>query len=171
MALNIDGIKSAFTNGDFARPNLFEISIPSLDKNIKYKCRAAGLPAGEVEAIKISYQNRKYPLAGDRTFADWTITMYNDAAHDTRQQFLDWQIQAAAMDKSIYGENPDTYLRNAGVDQFDRQGEVQATYNFYWVYPTNVGEIQLDWDSNNEVETFDVTFTVGYWTKGDGLTA
>lgn len=171
MALSIDGIKSAFTNGDFARPNLFGISIPSLDRNIEYKCRAAALPAGEVEAIKVSYQNRKFPIAGDRTYPDWTITMYNDAAHSTRQQFIDWQIEAAAMGKSIYGETPDEYLRSASVNQYDRQGEVQATYNLYQIFPTNVGEVQLDWDNNNEVETFEVTFTVGYWTLGDGLTA
>lgn len=171
MALSIDAIKSAFQSGDFARPNLFEVEIPSIDRDLKVKCRGANLPAAITEQIEISYQNRKIKLAGDRTYEEWTVTVYNDAAHDTRALFLNWQTQMAAMGKAIYGENPDAYKRNALVRQFDRKGEETAVYNMYGIFPTNVGEIGLDWETNNEVETFEVTFAMDYWTLGDGLTA
>lgn len=169
MSLNIDAIKSAFTSGDFARPNLFEVEIPSLGRDFKSKARGASLPAAIVEQVEISYQNRKIKIAGDRTYEEWTITVYNDAAHETRKQFLAWQSGAAAMGKAIYGENPSEYKRHALVRQFDRQGEETAVYNVYDCWPNNVGEIALDWESNNEVETFEVTFALDYWTSGDGI--
>ena len=167
--LNIDTIKSAFTSGDFARPNLFEVEIPSLGRDFKVKCRGASLPAAILEQLEISYQNRKIKIAGDRTYEEWTITVYNDSNHDTRLQFLDWQSQAAAMGKSIYGENPSAYKRHALVRQFDRAGEETAVYNVYDCFPTNVGEIALDWETNNEIETFEITFALDYWTHGDGI--
>lgn len=169
MALNIDSIRNAFQNGDFARPNLFEVEIPYLGRDLNVKCRGASLPAGILDQIEVSYQNRKIKIAGDRTFEEWTITVYNDVEHDTRKQFIDWQSLAATQNKSIFGENPETYKKNTLVRQFDRKGEEMAVYNMYGAWPTNVGEVALDWESNNEVETFEVTFAFDYWTLGDGL--
>lgn len=171
MALNIDAIKSAFTNGDFARSNLFEVEIPSLGRDFKVKCRGAALPAAVIEQVEVSYQNRKIKLAGDRTYEEWTITVYNDVTHSTRLQFLDWQAQAVAMGKSISGQTPNAYKRTGLVRQFDRAGEETAVYNIYDCFPTNVGEISLDWETNNEVQTFEVTFAMDYWTYGDGINA
>lgn len=171
MALSIDKIRSAFQNGDFARPNLFEVEIPSIDRDLKVKCRGAALPAAVLEQVEISYQNRKIKLAGDRTYEEWTITVYNDVEHKTRQMFIDWQSLGAQMGKAIYGENPNAYKRTALVRQFDRKGEETAVYNLYGIFPTNVGEISLDWETNNEVETFEVTLAMDYWTFGDGINA
>lgn len=171
MALNIDRIRNAFQSGDFARPNLFEVEIPLLGRDFSVKCRGASLPAAVTEPIEVSYQNRKIKIAGDRSVEEWTVTVYNSDDHAIRKQFLDWQSQCAAMGKSIFGETPDVYKQNALVRQFDRKGEETAVYNMYGIWPTNVGEIALDWESNNEVETFEVTFAVDFWTSGDGLNA
>lgn len=169
MALNIDSIRAAFQNGDFARPNLFEVEIPSIGRDFKVKCRGTNLPAGIIDQVEVSYQNRKIKLAGDRTYEEWTVTVYNDVEHNTRQSFIDWQHQAVAMGKAIYGENPDAYKKQSLVRQFNRQGEETAVYNIYGIFPTNVGEVALDWETNNEVETFEVTFAMDFWTFGDGL--
>ncbi|WVX87456.1 tail tube [Vibrio phage EniLVp02] len=171
MALNIDGIRNAFENGDFARPNLFEVEIPFLGRNFKFKCKGASIPPGLVEAVIVSYQNRKVKVAGDRTYEEWTLTVYLDTDHETRQQFIDWQAQAAALGKEIYGEIPEAYKKNGLVRQYDRQGEETAVYNIYGCFPTNVGEVQMNWDTNNEVATFEVTLAFDYWTSGDGINA
>lgn len=164
MALSIDGIKSAFQNGDFARPNLFEVELPHLGKDFSVKCRATSLPAAIMEQIEVSYQNRKIKIAGDRTYEEWTLTVYLDDAHTARQAFIDWQGTAAALGKSIYGENPDVYKYNTLVRQFNRKGEETAVYNLYGVFPTNVGEVALDWETGSEVSTIEVTLALDYWT-------
>ena len=51
----------------------------------------------------------------------------------------------------------------ATVRQFSRDGKtVTKEYNIVGIFPTNVGEIQLDWDSNNEVETCECTFAIDW---------
>lgn len=163
MAINVDNIKRAFNNGDFARPNLFEVEIPYLGQSFKFQCRAASMPAGTAEKIEVSYQNRKYHVAGDRTFEDWTVTVYNDENHDIRTAFLAWQDRAVGLGKEISGETPDDYKKTATATQLDRNGDPTRSATMYGIFPTNVGEIALDWDSNNEIETFEVTLSIDYF--------
>ncbi|MGL6228657.1 MAG: phage tail protein [Culicoidibacterales bacterium] len=161
--MELTDITRAFSNGDFARPNLFKVEIPSLGANFEFKCKAASMPAASVEKVPIGYQNKKINLAGDRTFDDWTITCYNDEAHDTRQQFIDWQALAQALDRNISGEAPDSYKKVAYVSQLDRKGEVTRTYTINGIWPTTVNELQLDWEQNSEVEKFEVVMSLDWW--------
>lgn len=161
--LNVDNIKRAFSNGDFARPNLFEVEIPYLGQNFKFQCRASTLPPGSVEKIEVSYQNRKYNIAGDRTFDDWSVTVYNDENHEIRKAIMTWQSRGAGLGKGISGETPDQYKRSGTITQLDRNGNPTASDTVYGIFPTMVGEVSLDWDSNNEIETFEVTFSLDYF--------
>ncbi len=161
--LQVDQITKSFENGDFARNNLFEVEIPFLGRDFKFKCRAAQLPPASLEHIDVSYQNRKMKIGGDRTFEDWTITVYNDEEHNVRQQFVDWQRQVNEIDRRIYGETPETYKKPALVRQYNRRSEETRVVNIFGSWPKNVGEVQLDWDSNNEIQTFEVTLAIDWW--------
>lgn len=163
--LDINGIKSAFSSGDFARGNLFEVNIPTLDKNFKFRCKAANIPAGTVGVIELGYQNRKIKIAGDRTYDEWTVTVYNDDGHASREAFVEWQSLAAGTGTEISGSTPDVYKNTALVTQFDRNGIETAEYTISQIWPTNVGEISFDWDSNDELQTFEITFAIDYVTK------
>lgn len=95
---------------------------------------------------------------------DWTITIYNDDAHDTRQAIVDWQNLCHGMTNEITGAAPAEYKKQAVVRQFHRDGKtVTKEVTIYGLWPTNVGEVQMDWDSNNEVETFESTFAIDWW--------
>lgn len=157
-------ITRAFESGDFARPNLFEVEIPYLGQNFSFKCKAAPIPAGIVDKVPVGYMNRKVNVAGDRTYDDWTITIYNDDSHSTRQAIVDWQGMAASGGNTIAGSNPADYKKTATVRQFHRDGvTVTKEYTITGLWPTNVGEVQMDWDSNNEIETFETTFAIDWW--------
>lgn len=161
--MELTDISRAFKNGDFARPNLFKVTIPFLGKDFEFKCKAATMPSGVVEQVPVSYQNKKFKIAGDRTYDDWTISVYNDMDHDTRQQFVEWQNMVQAMNRDITGESPDTYKKQATVSQVDRQGNVTRTYTLYGIWPTNIAELALDWDNASQIEMFDVTFAIDWW--------
>ena len=61
--------------------------------------------------------------------------------------------------------NPTQYQAGSvQVFQLDRNDAVVKGYRFFDVYPTAVGPIQLDFDQNNQIETFDVEFTYNYFT-------
>ena len=108
--------------------------------------------------------NRKINLAGDRTFDDWTITVMNDDAHDARQKIVDWQSIAAGQGNEITGGKPAEYKKSAVVRQYARDAKtVTKEVEIKGLWPTNVGELQLDWDSNNEIQAFEVTLALDYW--------
>ena len=165
MALDINGITSAFSSGDFARGNLFEVNIPSMDKNFKFRCKATNVPAATVGVVELGYQNRKVKIAGDRTYDDWTVTVYNDDGHDSREDFVAWQNLAAGTGTSITGQIPNAYKYNATISQFDRNGNETSRYDIQEIWPSSVGEVSFDWDSNDELQTFEVTFSIDYVNK------
>lgn len=161
--MNLTDITKAFSSGDFARPNLFEVEIPFLGRDLKFKCKAASLPAALTDKVTFGYQNKKMKIGGDRTFEDWTITVYNDSSHDVRKQFLAWQNMVHSQDSSIYAENPDVYKKEAIVRQFDRQGNETVSTTMFGVFPTTIGEIALDWDDNSSIETFEVIVSLDWF--------
>lgn len=161
--MNLTDLTKAFESGDFARPNLFEVEIPYLGKNFKLKCKAANMPASTVEKVPVGYMNRKLNVAGDRIYDDWTVTVYNDDAHLTRKQLLDWSNMAHGRGDKISGSTPAEYKKTALVRQFHRNGEtITREETIQGLWPTNVGEVQFDWDSNNEISTFEVTFSIDW---------
>lgn len=162
--MELTDLTRAFESGDFARPNLFEVEIPHLGKNFSFKCKAAPMPPGNVDKIPVGYMNRKLNVAGDRTFDDWTVTIYNDDAHKTRQAIIDWQALAHGQGNEITGAKPSDYKKSAVIRQFARDGKtITKQHTITGLWPTVVGEVQLDWDTNNEVETFETTFAMDWW--------
>ena len=165
MALDINSITSAFSSGEFARGNLFEVFITGQDSNLKFRCKATNIPAMTVGVIELGYQNRKLKIAGDRTYDDWTVTVYNDDAHAAREDFVKWQNIAVGVLDDISGATPDQYKFNALVTQFERNGVKTAEYDIKQIWPTSVGEMTFDWDTNDELMTFEVTFSIDYVEK------
>ena len=94
--------KSTLAGGG-ARPNLFEVSIPSFaaavddtdwttdyQNTFKFLCKAAQLPASTVAPINVPFRGRILKVAGDRTFAEWTVTIINDEDFVLRTAFEKW---------------------------------------------------------------------------------
>jgi hypothetical protein len=51
------------------------------------------------------------------------------------------------------------------VNQLDRNGATVKAYKFVDAYPISVSTIALDFETTNQIETFDVTFQYNYWTS------
>lgn len=161
---DLTDITRGFESGDFARSNLFMVEIPYLGENFTFKCKAAPLPPAQVDKIPVSFLNRKYNVAGDRTFDDWTVTIYGDDKHVTRQAILDWQSLAHGQGNEITGAAPADYKKTAVIRQYARNGKtITKEHTIYGLWPTLVGEVAMDWDTNNEVQTFEVTFCYDWW--------
>lgn len=151
--------------GDAARSNLFSVEIPFLGETFKFQCKASSLPASTVNKLELSYQNRKIGLAGDRIFEDWNATIYNDADHKVRKQFVDWMELVQAHGRQIKGARPEGYKKEAFVRQYDRDGEtVTANVKISGIFPSNLAAVELDWE-NDQVEIFEVTFSIDYWEE------
>ena len=159
-----------------ARPALFEVylSLPtgvgataaSVDK-FRFTCRAAQLPAATINEIDVPYFGRKIKIAGDRTFSDWTVTVMNDEDFTVRSMFEKWsnslnRLQANVRDEA-YSLNENSYKATMNVRQYGKDGTMIREYEILGAFPTTVDAIDLDWDTQNQVETFRVTFAYDYW--------
>ena len=78
MAVNIHDFKQKFRGG--VRPNLFRCNIThnvGLGE-IEFLCKGAQIPASTLGNIDVPFRGRQLKVPGDRTYADWTVTLFND---------------------------------------------------------------------------------------------
>lgn len=170
---NISDFKAQLTGGG-ARANQFRVQItfPSFVNlgivaglQTQFLCKSAQLPASTVENFGVQYRGRAVNFAGERSFAPWTIQVYNDTNFNIRNAMEQWSngIQNLAATTGL--TNPRDYQVDLAVHQLDRNGATVKTYNFIDAYPTEVGSIELDYDTVNSIETFPITFQYNYWTS------
>ena len=185
MAHTLTDFKKALRGGG-ARPNLFEVDIPnppfsfggSGDRdNFKMLCKAAALPASNIAPIDVPFRGRIFKVAGDRTFDTWTVTIINDENFSIRNGMERWMQKIGQYQDASGDTNPSDYMKNAIVKQLGRnvsntglgvnsgQGlKPIAQYKFYDIFPTNIAQIDLAYDTSDTIEEFTVEFQVQYWT-------
>jgi hypothetical protein len=132
-------------------------------EDLAFLCQGAQLPAMTLTNVDVPFRGRQVKIAGDRTFADWTITVLNDTNFKLRNAFERWQNGINNMTDNEGLTNPVDYQVDAFVDQLDRNGNTIKSYTLRGAYPNAVAEIPLNFGTNNEVETFDVTFSYQYF--------
>lgn len=170
---NISDFKAQLIGGG-ARANQFRVELafptyvaagPVVGIKTQFLCKAAQLPASTIENVPLQYRGRAVNIAGERTFAPWTITVYNDTDFAIRNAMENWSDGVQNLATTNGRVNPRDYQVDLLVHQLDRNGATVKTYKFVDAYPTEIGAIALDFDSANTVETFDVTFQYNYWTS------
>lgn len=168
----IADFKAQMTGGG-ARPNQFrvELTFPSFvgvagvtALSTQFLCKSTSLPASTIEDITAFYRGRPVHFAGERTFAPWRIAVYNEASFAIRNAFELWSGTILNYSATNGVVNPNNYQVDMVVHHLDRNNNITKTYRFYDAYPTSIGEIQLDYEINNQIETFDVEFTYNYFT-------
>lgn len=139
-----------------ARPNLFRVDIPMLGEDMKFYCKAAQIPGKTINPIEMRYLNNVIPIAGDQTFQDWSLTIVNDKDFLIRKRIEDWMSSIKANNETS-GYTGLQYFKQAFVHQLDQNADEIATYLFYNMWPTDLGAIDLSFDSADTVEEYTVT--------------
>lgn len=170
---NIADFKAQMIGGG-ARANQFRVDLtfPNFVNlgtvagiNAQFMCKGAQLPQSTIENTQILYRGRQVNFAGERSFAPWTVTIYNDTTFTLRNALERWSDGIMNHSQTNGRVNPRDYQVDLLVHQLDRNGATVKTYKFVDAYPTSIGPIALDYDTNNAIETFDVEFTYNYWTS------
>ena len=175
----ITGFKSKLAGGG-TRPNLFEVEIAfptetQIDNDTKEKSRflikAAALPASNITPIDVNFRGRFLKIAGDRTFDTWTVTVLNDVDFSIRSAFEKWMNLINKMEDNTGEQDPAIYQPDAYVHQLDRDGSTLRTYKFHDVFPTQVSQIDLSYETTDAIEEFTVEFQVQWWEALRGVGA
>ena len=189
---NITNFRDRLVGGG-ARPNLFEVNIELPDgvigqadyrDDVRFMVKAAEIPAANIGNIPVPFRGRVLPVAGDRTFDPWTVTVINDAKFNIRDAMEQWSNKINDLQFDVGDISPSNYQTKAEVFQLSRGGKTTSAsstggetivelrkYNFEGIYPSVVSSIPLDYGATDSIEEFQVTFNYLFWTVGNGLPA
>jgi hypothetical protein len=177
MAFNVQEIRSQLVLGG-ARNSLFQVTLQNpvnAAAAIKtpFMIKAAQIPASTLGTIEVPYFGRKVKIAGDRTFAEWTVTVINDEDFLVRNALEQWMhsINTHATNVRQFGSaSPLLYKAQAQITQFSKTGVPIREYTFNGLYPSEVSTIEMAWETVDTIEEFTVTFQYDFWEVSGGIT-
>jgi hypothetical protein len=183
MATKISNFINLIAQG--VKPNMFYVEIPfpagtgvaaTGSDTINLLCKSAALPAANLGVIEVPFRGRTIKIAGDRTFDTWSATFFNDKGMLTRSYFEKWLELMNTHDGNVaplYVLNETTgYAKPIKVKQLQKDdkdgGSVLRTYTLHYAFPTSVSQIDLAYDSNDQIEEFTVEFQYSWWSAEKG---
>lgn len=174
MAFNVAEFRANMV-GDGARPNLFGVTLvfPALvaagaaaGSKVSFMAKSAQLPGSSIGQVPVYYFGRELKLAGNRSFADWTLNIINDEDFIIRNALEVWSNAINSHSGNIRNGSagsPSSYTVDAQVTQYGKAGEELKTYKFVGLFPVDIAPIDLDWGSNDTIEEYSATFAYQWW--------
>ena len=174
--------------GQGVKPNMFmvDVNFPgSLSKSAddlettNIMCKSAALPGSNLGVIEVPFRGRTVKIAGDRTFDTWTVTFFNDKDFKLRGFFEEWANKInthEANTSELFVPNSSTgYTADLKVKQLEKDdtttGSILRQYTLFYCFPTNVSQIDLAYDSNDQIEEFTVEWQYSYFKAEGGARA
>ena len=174
--MNVNDFSSKLIGGG-VRPHLFEVtgslggSTPQQDQLIPFMVKAAQLPASTVGMIEVPYRGRKIKIPGDRTFAEWTITVIADGNFELRDGFEDWMSRINSHAGNVSndaahrpGQSTGPVYADWEINQLARDGSVLKSYKLMHCFPTEVSAMDVSYETTDSIHEFTVTLQYSYWT-------
>jgi len=172
MPHTISDFAAQFQGG--VRANLFRVSIngpaggPSF-ANIEFLCKSTSIPESTVGSIDVPYRGRQLKIPGDRTFAEWTVTVLNDPGWKYRAAFEKWSDKITANSANISALRGTAVYGTGIILHLDRSERIIRRYVITDIFPTSIAAIDLSSDTNDAVEEYVVTFSInGIFSKSTG---
>mgnify|MGYP003299355542 FL=1 len=174
--------------GQGVKPNMFmvDVNFPgALSKSAddlettNIMCKSAALPGSNLGVIEVPFRGRTVKIAGDRTFDTWTVTFFNDKDFKLRAFFEEWANKInthEANTSELFVPNSSTgYTADLKVKQLEKDdtttGSILRQYTLFYCFPTNVSQIDLAYDSNDQIEEFTVEWQYSYFKAEGGARA
>ena len=165
----IDDFANNFRQG--VRATLFRVegNIPGGhfgNNQRQFFIKAASMPASTIGVVEVPYLGRRIKLPGDRTFAEWTITVMMDEDNLIREDFVGW-MNSIGSHTNIFGENQaDILNREDWTFTAMTNNDTDVASGFYEMincFPTEVGAAEFSYENNDTMAEFTVTLQFDYW--------
>ena len=171
--------------GGGARPNLFEVNLgnfggdgttggwnTNIESEFRFMCKASSMPTQTIGSVDVPFRGRILKVAGDRTFEPWSVTVINDEDFKVRKGFEAWTEKINALATGVGQVEPNSYMGNGTVKQLSRSATVAGDdtaqkvlheYKVQEIWPSEIGSIDLSYESSDAIEEFTVTFQIQYF--------
>lgn len=176
MAFNINDLRSQLTFGG-AKSSLFQVQITNpinglADIKVPFMVKASSIPASTLSTVEVPYFGRKIKIAGNRTFAEWSVTVINDEDFLIRNAMESWMSSINSHSGNITNlasASPLQYKTQAQITQFSKTGAVLRTYEFNGLFPVEISAMETNWEADG-IQEFNVTFQYDWWSVNGGIT-
>ena len=186
MALKtITDFRSKLSGGG-ARSNLFEVNLGNfggaggagvnwetqIESEFRFMCKASSMPAQTIGSVEVPFRGRILKVAGDRTFEPWSVTVINDEDFKVRKGFEAWTEKINALATGVGEVDPNNYMGNGTIKQLSRSATVAGNdtaqrvlheYKVEEIWPSEIGAIDLSYDTSDAIEEFTVTFQIQFF--------
>ena len=164
-----------------ARPSLFKVEFqypstittrPNPPDQASFLVKSTTIPASTIGSYDVFYHGKTIHVAGDRTFDTWDTTIINDEDMAARSNIIAWMRNLAGTLQgnrdSVFGGSSKVLASSEGdatVVQMGLDGAAKQSWKVHQMWPTELGEIALDW-SSDAIEEYTVAFAYDYWSHG-----
>lgn len=175
--MNINDFNAIMSKRGFQSGNKFEFFLPFLPKgadqgnegvvrDMNFLCTSAEFPGFNVKENTVNVSSRTFSVAGSYTPTELSLKIIVDRTMNTRVVFEQWRnlifpsvqdIGLSTTQSGIFLNFPDNYkVSGAVLNIKDESGETVRSVVFTDVYPTRVGSLNFNWESNNKALELDV---------------
>ena len=88
-----------------------------------------------------------------------------DIEFSSRTALESWQTDIQRLDSGEAATSLDYLVDRAFVEQLNKDDSVLARYEFFNMFPTSIGAIDLSYETVDALETFDVEFQYSHWER------
>lgn len=152
---NIENFKGKFQ--EIARPNRFRCYGFGIT-DMQWLAKGAQLPSTTIGILDLNYMGRIIKMDGDRTYEDFTITIYGDRDMRIRREFETWNNR---YNDPVLNTGA-TEKRDGFVELLDRQGLVVQRWEIIGALCSSIEAIDLGWENNDTALEFTVTLAYDY---------
>lgn len=159
MAFSIESFKSSAIQAGGYRPALFEAQVTRAGNQMNFLCMSTQVPSMTMGVIEVPYFGRKIKIAGDRTYAEWTTTVMIEEDFGLRNELEQWQERMNTAVGNTRSEVFEAYKSEAEILLYGKGGGgALRTYKLQGCWPTDIGTIELDWNTTDTIGSYSVTW-------------
>jgi hypothetical protein len=147
---------------------------PLFDQTQLLLCKAANLPAAQLDFTDLKYFTRSVKVPAARQFQPITLSFYNTQNYDVRNVFLVWlslyntsisnvrnageNYRNGQVSTDVFPYNPNGNYATIELTSRDLHHDVRGTYTFFNAFPTSIGGLNYSYENDAQVQTYDVEF-------------
>ncbi|QJT71417.1 tail tube protein [Vibrio phage vB_VcorM_GR28A] len=139
-------------------PNLpAAIASPSDLEDVSLMAISTTLPPSTLGEVLIPWGGRELPLPGDRKFQPWTVTMINTTDDFAHALCENWSELINGTQSNVTTGDQTALLLDQTLQLLDENDNVVREYTLELAWPQEVGEVELDQQSQDSFGQFTLT--------------
>lgn len=158
--LSLKKFKSVIGEGQ--RTNKFWIRFPEMfageDNELSYLVQSSTVPTKGIGTIVLPWQGVNFRLPGDHEVSgSWTVTFRLDDKNKAFKPMFSWLTSTLDSLSNSRAALADV-IKDVEVTLLGTNGQTVSTFKILDMFPTEMGDVTVDYEAENAVSTWSVNF-------------